>query len=126
MLEKEFTLSIRYHCKDSQPCVVRRQYHCTFHPTPQIAEDSPITLPHRIMSSPLPQTDSHVELTLLAGGSFTATANFLHAGAAATPFTMFNWAFHISHPSGRQIVWDVGNTSVRSSLGWPAISKPPY
>jgi hypothetical protein len=55
----------------------------------------------------LPDTDAHIELSLLDGGSFIGDLSRIHAGVGDVKFRMYNWAFYISH-NGRHILWDLG------------------
>lgn len=57
--------------------------------------------------APLPETDAHVHLSLLDGGSFVGELSKLHAGVNNGKFRMYNWAFYISHKN-RHILWDLG------------------
>ncbi|ORY05691.1 beta-lactamase-like protein [Clohesyomyces aquaticus] len=63
--------------------------------------------------APLPETDAHVALSLLDGGSFIGELNKLHAGVTNGKFRMYNWAFYIAH-KGRHILWDLGLDEDRS------------
>lgn len=63
------------------------------------------------------EDDGVVHVSLLDGGSFsTAALKFLHADAGDTQqFRMYNWCFHIHHPSsGRHVLWDLGCSHVCS------------
>ncbi|KAF2467468.1 Metallo-hydrolase/oxidoreductase [Lindgomyces ingoldianus] len=63
--------------------------------------------------APLPETNAHIELSLLDGGSFIGEFSKLHAGVTNGIFRMYNWAFYISH-KGRHILWDLGLDEDRS------------
>lgn len=72
--------------------------------------------------APLPDTDAHIHLSLLDGGSFVGELSKIHAGVSERKFRMYNWAFYISH-KGRHILWDLGLDEVRTepatrATGW--------
>jgi hypothetical protein len=63
----------------------------------------------------LPDTSSFVRIHLLDGGSFIASTDKLHAGVKNESFRLYNWAFHVFHPStDEHILWDLGIGNVFS------------
>lgn len=61
----------------------------------------------------LPETEAHVDLQLLNGGSFTGTWDTINSGAKADEFRLYNWCFFIySRAKDRRILWDLGLTAV--------------
>jgi len=78
------------------------------------------------MASPLPASDSFVDLHLLDGGSWYPPEALFHAGAEEKPYRMYDWAFYIHHPKlNRHVMWDVG-MSVDASLYTPFNRKAYY
>lgn len=69
----------------------------------------------KIPCAALPDSASHVHLSLLDGGSFMAETGKLHAGVKDERFRMYNWAFCISHKD-RHVLWDLGMTGVCGSI----------
>lgn len=60
-----------------------------------------------------PETDAYVSLSLLDGGSMTASMHKVHAGAKETPFRMYDWVFYIHNKKQkRRALWDLGFSSV--------------
>lgn len=56
----------------------------------------------------LPQTDAHVEVSILDGGGMLGHLKHFHEGQEGD-LPMSSWAIYIHHPpSGRHLLWDVG------------------
>ena len=70
---------------------------------------------------PFPETTSHVELSIMDGGGFTASTSVLHADVEPEKFHMIDWSFHIYHPnSKRHVLWDLGLHDVLQTCGFCA------
>jgi hypothetical protein len=68
-----------------------------------------------------------VEVKILDGGYWDASASLFHSGAEAGLIRMYAWPFYIHHPkSGRHVVWDMGISSVSYSVkkkNWPRLIR---
>lgn len=65
---------------------------------------------------PLPSDGGCVKLSCLDGGSFIAAESKVHAGVTNGTFRMYNWAFLVQDvQSGRNVLWDLGLSGVRTS-----------
>jgi hypothetical protein len=56
----------------------------------------------------LPQTEAHVEISILDGGGMVGLLKPFHEGQEGD-LPMSSWTIYIHHPpSGRHLLWDVG------------------
>jgi hypothetical protein len=68
----------------------------------------------------LPDTGGQVSVSLLDGGSMTASYHKLHAGWKPESFRMYDWVFYIYNENRNQrILWDLGMSSVSGTLDFP-------